>query len=334
MFEHVFDRRREGATDAHVCAAAADNRAPMSSGVIRALDGVAVPELDASAAVDAAIGFDRGVNRATALRLEAVATAVRRTLPRERVDPERAVAAEIGGALALGPQSANAEVGYAWTLTGLLRRTWSLMHAGDLAYSKARLLVDETLDLTDEQALAVEDAVIGNAAQRTWAQHAAAVRRAVVRVDPLAPQRRRRNAERASRLVRRYGDDGLASLIVTLPVAQVDAAYTGADAWARARKAAGDGRPLDQLRAEAFTRWATSYLTHGDPTTCDRDCDPVVPVAVPSPDHPSPVPRPVDRAGGCGPAAVAAGSDPARPAAARRARLGPARTAWSDGRPG
>jgi hypothetical protein len=233
MFEHGFDTAGEAA-DAHVCAAAADSRAPLCSGLIGALDGVAVPDLDAAAAVDAAIGFDRVVNRATALRLEAVATAVRGALPRERVDPERAVAAEIGPALAIGPQTAHAEVTYAWTLTGLLRRTWSLMHAGDLAYSKARLLVDETLDLTDEQALAVEDAVLDQAAQRTWVQHAAAVRRAVVRVDPRAAERRRENAQRASRLVRRYGNDGLASLIVTLPTAQVDAAYTAAVAWARA----------------------------------------------------------------------------------------------------
>jgi hypothetical protein len=75
--------------------------------------------------------------------------------------------------------------------------------------------------------------------------------------------------------VRRYGNDGLASLIVTLPTAQVDAAYTAADAWARARKAGGDDRPLEWLRAEAVVRWASSYLTHGDPTTCDRVCDPV-----------------------------------------------------------
>ena len=277
IFERMFDAAAGDGIDAHVCAAAADSRSPLCSGLISALDDVAVPLLDAPAAVDAAVGFDRVVNRATALRLEAVATAVRRTLPLERVDPERAVAAEIGGALAIGPRAANAEVSYAWELTGRLRRTWSLMHVGDLAYAKARLLVDETLDLTDEQALAVEEAVIGMAVERTWAQHAAAVRRAVVRVDPLAPERRRKNADRASRLVRRYGNDGLADLVVTLPTAQIDAAYTGADAWARARKAAGDDRPLEQLRAEAFVRWATSFLTHGDPTTCDRDCAPVDP---------------------------------------------------------
>src|SRR5439155_6537081 len=113
------------------------------------------------------------------------------------------------------------------------------------------------------------------AANRTYAKHAAAVRRAVVRVDPTAPERRRKSADRASRLVRRYGPDGLADLIVTLPVAQVDAAYTAADAWARARKAGGDDRTLDVLRADAIARWASSYLTHGDPTTCDAVCDPV-----------------------------------------------------------
>jgi hypothetical protein len=260
--------------DAHVCAAAADARAPLCSGLLSALDRVEVEQLDASSAVDAAVGFDRMINRAQALRLLAVATTVRRYQRFERVDPERSAAAELGAALAAGPRSMDAEVTYAWDLTERLRRTWQRMHDGALSYGKARLLVDETIDLTTEQAQAVEERVLDKAPQRTYSQHAAAVRRAVVRVDPKAPERRRRAAERAAGLVRRYSGDGLADLVVRLPVAQVDAAYTAADAWARARKAGGDERTLDVLRAEAFVRWASSYLLHGDSTTCDTVCDP------------------------------------------------------------
>ncbi|HET6817017.1 MAG TPA: DUF222 domain-containing protein [Mycobacteriales bacterium] len=281
----MFERGAEP-VDAHICAAAADKRVPLCSGLLSALDRVDVQALDAPAAVDAAVGFDRLINRAHALRLQSVATTVRRYQRFEKVDPERSAAAELGAALGLGSRGADAEVTYAWELTSRLRRTWQRMHDGAVAYGKARLLVDETLDLTTEQAQAVEDRVLDKAGERTFAQHAAAVRRAVVAVDPTAPERRRRAADRAARLVRRYAADGLADLVVTLPVAQVDAAYTAADAWARARKAGGDERSLDALRAEAFVRWATSYLMHGDSTTCDLSCDPVAdePGSGPSPD--------------------------------------------------
>src|SRR3954468_11991361 len=235
--------------------------------------------LAGDAAVDAAVAFDRVANRVAARRMRAVATAVRRQLGTERVDPIRLASAELAAALALGSRSIGAEVTCALALTGPLTRTLAAMDTGAVSYAKARVLVEQTLDLFDEQAQAVEALVLDAAAGRTWAQHAAAVRRAVVRVDPGAPERRRKNAERASRLVRRYGDDGLAELIVTLPTAQVDAAYTAADAWARARKAAGDDRTLQMLRAAAIAQWATSYLTHGDPTTCDHTCD-----RVPTPD--------------------------------------------------
>src|SRR5438270_12034039 len=94
MIEHVFERRDEASVDAHICAAAADARSPLCSGLIAALDGVDVDALDASAAVDAAAGFDRVINRAQALRLKSVATTVRRYQRFEKVDPERSAAAE------------------------------------------------------------------------------------------------------------------------------------------------------------------------------------------------------------------------------------------------
>jgi hypothetical protein len=262
-------------SDAEVCAEAAQRSTMLGPARLARLDAVDLDELAGEAAVDAAAAFDRVANRIAARRARAIARAAVQHVGTERVDPIRLAAAELGPVLRLGSGSIDAEIDVALSLTSRLTVTLAAMESGAVSYGKAKVLADETADLFDEQARAVEALVLDRAAGRTWAQHAAAVRRAVVRVDPTAPERRRKNAERASRLVRRYGNDGLADLIVTLPVAQVDAAYTGADAWARARKAAGDDRPLEQLRAEAFTRWASSYLTHGDPTTCDRHCDPV-----------------------------------------------------------
>src|SRR3954452_4811115 len=273
----VPDEAPPAPTDAEICAAVAGRGSRLDPAMLARLDSVDVDALARASSVDAAVAFDRVANRVAARRMRAVATAVRRQLGSERVDPIRLASAELAAALALGSPSIGAEVTCALALTGPLTRTLAAMEAGDVSYGKARVLVEQTLDLFDEQARAVEALVLDAAGGRTWVQHAAAVRRAVVRVDPGAPERRRKNAEGATRLGRRYGDDGLAELIVTLPTAQVDAAYTAADAWARARKAGGDDRSLDVLRADAIARWASSYLTHGDPTTCDRDCDPVDP---------------------------------------------------------
>src|SRR3954447_2563169 len=266
-------------TDAEICAAVAGRGSRLDPAMLVRLDSVDVDALAGDGAVDAAVAFDRVANRVAARRMRAVATAVRRQLGSERVDPIRLASAELAAALAIGSRSIGAEVTCALALTGPLTRTLAAMETGDVSYGKARVLGEQTLDLFDDQAQAVEALVLDAAPGRTWAQHAAAVRRAVVRVDPRAPERRRKSAERARRLVHRSGDDGLAELIVTLPTAQVDAAYTAADAWARARKAAGDDRTLQMLRAAAIARWATSYLTHGDPTTCDHTCD-----RVPTPD--------------------------------------------------
>lgn len=239
-------------SDGELCAEAADNGTALVPALLSRLDVVDIDALAGSAAADAAAAWDRVANRVAARRVRSIARSALQHVGTEQVDPIRRAAAELGALLRLGSGSIGAEIDVALSLTTRLTRTLAAMEPGDVSYGKAKLLADETADLFDEQAQAVEALVIGKAAERTWAQHAAAVRRAVVRVDPLAPERRRKNAERAGRLVRRYGNDGLADLVVTLPTTQVDAAYTAADAWARARKAAGDDRPLDPSHQRPF----------------------------------------------------------------------------------
>jgi hypothetical protein len=58
-----------------------------------------------------------------------------------------------------------------------------------------------------------------------------------------------------------------------MPSEQLDLVWTGADAWARARKATGDQRPLDELRVAALVTWAETQLTGSSPTTSTTDHD-------------------------------------------------------------
>src|SRR5205823_2847951 len=128
--------------------------------------------------------------------------------------------------------------------------------------------------LGDKQARAVEAAVLAKASGATPARFTDTVRRTVDRIDPAGADARRRQAKRDVKLIRFHHGDGMGELFARMGSEQLDTVWTGADYWARARKADGDVRSLDQLRVAALVQWAQSYLHHGDPTYCDRWCTP------------------------------------------------------------
>src|SRR3954469_15986018 len=154
-------------SDAEVCAALAGRSTGLGPALLSRLDCVDIEALDGDAAVDAAVAFDRVANRVAARRMRAVANAVRRQLGTERVDPIRLASAELAAALALGSRSIGADVTCALALTGPLTRTLAAMDTGAVSYGKARLLVEATLDLFDDQAQAVEALVLDAAPGRT-----------------------------------------------------------------------------------------------------------------------------------------------------------------------
>jgi hypothetical protein len=147
-------------SDADICAEVATGTTALSPALLPRLDFADLDALDAVAAVDAAIAFDRVANRVSARRLRAIAVAVRRQVGTERVDPIRLASAELGAALRVGTRSINSEITIALDLTTRLTRTLAAMESGAVSYGKARVLVDETIDLVDEKAQAVEAHVL------------------------------------------------------------------------------------------------------------------------------------------------------------------------------
>src|SRR4051794_28413986 len=184
------------------------------------------------------------------------------------------VAAEIGAALRLGSGAAITLVDVSVALRDRLPATLRAVCAGSLSWHKATILAELTAPLTDEQARAVEDLCLPKAAQRTPAQHRDAVRRAVARIDPHGADSRRKQQQQTIRLIRTHYDDGMGDLFARMPSEQLDTIWSACDFWARSRKAQGDPRTLDQLRVAALVQWAQSFLHHGDPTYCDRWCEP------------------------------------------------------------
>src|SRR4051794_13698190 len=280
------DQRPEPSVAEVLTAAGRDRVGPQT---VSGLTGIDVTVLDAAELVSAAQGWSRVANHANG-RLAAVVARLAATGDSASVstangvqviDAHRLAAAELAPALGLGIGAADTLVSDAHDLVTRLPATLTAVLAGDLAWAKASYLAQATSWLTAEQAAEVEARVLPRAAGRTPARHREAVRKAVERIDPAGVAERRRQAKRDVAFIRSHYGDGMAEVFLRLPSEDADIIWTGATAWARRAKAAGDPRTLDELRIAAIVQWANSFLTHGDSTTCDQHCtgSPVAPVA-------------------------------------------------------
>jgi hypothetical protein len=159
---------------------------------------------------------------------------------------------ELATALTLTLRSANRLLDVA---TGLARlpRTRDALACGRIDYPKALVIIDELTGLDDAQAAAIEDAIIDAAAGQTTGQLRAALRRAVLHVDPAAADRRRKKAQQDTRVEVWTEASGTAALAGRdLPPADVLAADKRVDALARSLKETGADGTLDQLRAQVY----------------------------------------------------------------------------------
>lgn len=243
---------------------AASGTAAVTPGLIAQLAEIEPDASSPSDQVGLAVAWARIENYATARKLAAIAR-VAGPAPRHDLDDGAFAWAEVGAALRLGDGESSALVDASRELPSRLPLTWSAMLAGDLSWRKARTLLDHTAGLPDEQAAVTEAATLPKAAGRTPAQHQAAVRRAVDRLDPAAADARRKQAKRDIALIRSHHGDGMGELFARLTSEDVEVVWLGADAWARRQKASGNTQPLDRLRVAALVDWAESFLVTGQP---------------------------------------------------------------------
>jgi hypothetical protein len=256
---------------------------PITPHLIAQLAAVDASSLGEDARIGLAVCWSRVRNYADAMLGDAVAIQLAGTLPvgaahdLVSLSPEDLVAAEVAAALRVSSAAAADIVFVAEMLARRLPATAAAVRSGAVSWIKASILANATGALSTAQAHAVEERVLPFAAGRTPGQHAAAVRRWVDRIDPAGAEQRRRQARADVRVAIRHTGAGIGELFARMPAEELDTVWMGADTWARRRKDAGDPRTLDQLRVAALTTWATSFLTHGDPTYCDTTCEPVVP---------------------------------------------------------
>ncbi|WP_181780525.1 HNH endonuclease [Pseudonocardia pini] len=168
---------------------------------------------------------------------------------------------ELGCALGLSRLTAKSRLYEAARLESLFPGVLRAWEEGRIDEARARAVHDGTLCLPDELARAVEPLVLPDAPEQTAAQLRAAVREAVLRVDPEGANRRHRES-RAARRVEVYSDeDGMAVLRAMLPATDAEAVW---HMLTRLAKSLEDDRSLDQRRADLVGDLLLGRLTLTD----------------------------------------------------------------------
>jgi len=174
----------------------------------------------------------------------------------EDPDPQHlfeTASSEVQAALSLTRRSADIHVEQAFLLWERLPRVWEALHAGLIDLVRARILSDLTLPLPEELARSVTDSALERAPGLTTGQLRAHLGRLIITIDPAAAQERCEQKLVERRVFSEQGEDGTANLLgLNLPPAETSRAMRRINRLARALKAKGDRRRIDQIRADIF----------------------------------------------------------------------------------
>jgi Domain of unknown function (DUF222) len=172
----------------------------------------------------------------------------------ETPDPEiveDATAAEIQTALCLTRRAAGIQTDMALQLCQRLPGVWEALHSGLIDMARARILSDLTMPLPRELARQVCDAALDRAPQLTTGQLRAHLARLIITIDPTAAKERYEQKLEERRVFSEQAEDGTANLHgLNLPPGETTRAMRRINRVARALKAKGDKRRIDQIRAD------------------------------------------------------------------------------------
>jgi Domain of unknown function (DUF222) len=160
---------------------------------------------------------------------------------------------ELGAVLGVAIKDAEEMLSLAWHLEVNLPGTKAAFRAGIVSRDKAAIIAWATALLDPAEARAAEAKVLDRAGQLTSGSLRAAIKRAVLEVDPGQARKRREHDAKRARVERwseLSGNAGLAGR--ELPPAQVLAADQRVTAWANELRKAGLAGSMDQLRARAY----------------------------------------------------------------------------------
>ena len=169
---------------------------------------------------------------------------------------------EIAIALRLSTAAAGSRLDDARALHGRLSRTGEALEAGGLTSPHARALVDAVAGFDDAVALAVEAVMLDDGpAFETVTAFRRRLRRAVIAADSRTADRQHLDAVASRKVVMWPEPHGMATVQATLTADEAIIAMRALTGLASMAKAAGDDRPVDVRRADAFTALLHAALT-------------------------------------------------------------------------
>lgn len=245
-------------------------RHPADAHLFALLDQIDTEKVDEAALVELAAAAERVESAAHAAKLRAAAALAGRqtmacaALSEHTRGPSGLAGDELTARLRTSAKAGADLVRRGHALTTYLMATGDALSRGEIDAARARVIVDGLQHVGWEVAVAVEDRVLPKAADRTPAQLRYDVSRALVAVDADEAEARAR-ARATSRRVTRPRNEGeeIASMRIEGPAGDVLALDLALDATARAAKAAGDERTMDQLRFDALAGVGHHALTTG-----------------------------------------------------------------------
>ena len=172
------------------------------------------------------------------------------TIP-DPVIVEDATASEIQAALHLTRRAAGMQTDLAYQLCERLPGVWAALHEGLIDLARARVLSDLTSPLPEDLAREVTETALVRAPGLTTGQLRAHLQRLIITVDPAAARERYEEKLEERRVFTEQGEDGTANLHgLNLPPGETTKAMRRINRLARALKAKGDRRRIDQIRAD------------------------------------------------------------------------------------
>ncbi|WP_109472114.1 HNH endonuclease [Ornithinimicrobium cavernae] len=185
------------------------------------------------------------------LRDEAVAAGA----PPSRAD--KGISAQLALARRESPHAGSRHVGFARAVVTEMPHLHEGTSAGLVPEWTATKVVAATACLSREHRGLVDAHLAGRFEQASDKELVAAARAKAYELDPYAFTNRGRRAARDRRVTVRPAPDVMSMVSGYLPVAQGVACYASLDAAAKALRATGDERSMDQLRADLFVQRLT-----------------------------------------------------------------------------
>jgi hypothetical protein len=245
---------------------AAASSLPVNADLTAALEAIDTSVLDAGGHIRLAQQWARVEAAAAGHKIAAIAAMAGPEPTIEQITEAHGVPDftdyEVGAALCLGGRSAQKLTKAARALAHQMPHALAALRAGELSYLQALQYADAAENLTDEQCDRVQELTLEKAKTKTPWKLRELLRRTVIRVGAEDYAKRQQQAKKAVGVTTWYDDTtGMADFFAHMTAIDAKLVQAGIEHWARAAKASGDSRSLDELRVAGLVSIVEAYMT-------------------------------------------------------------------------